>query len=332
MYPTPKLYLTLVRVGCHRRSWPPGESRRPSRRRPWCRPAAARERDPGRIDAHRGEPNCAASRQSSSMSRRVASGLSRVWSIIAATPAGAPPAAWTPSLVAPASRTVFSRSGQQSVATAWHEQRDCGRASRGGHFLHDDLDQALQLGLRHDGVAPDRGSWPVAGCSAARASACSARRRRSPAPLPASPASRRASARSRRCARARSAQSFRSWPWPRECRSPCSPRSPSQCPPHRSRCRHRPRGARRLVRPRPRCRDSPPASTLSVPRSSAVRPRPRSQATRSRRSAMPVWSLATATVRMSAAGANESSSAVAVSSCTTTTRRSLSVSSASGVM
>ena len=65
-------------------------------------------------------PNCAASRQSTSISCRVASGFRSVWSIIAATLAGAPPAAWTPTRVAPASSTPWRRSGQQSVATAWH--------------------------------------------------------------------------------------------------------------------------------------------------------------------------------------------------------------------
>jgi hypothetical protein len=52
----------------------------------------------------------------------------------------------------------------------------------------------------------------------------------------------------------------------------------------------------------------------------------------SRRSFTPVWSLATATFLMSDGGANAMSSADARPSWTTVTLRSLSVSSASGVM
>ncbi len=68
--------------------------------------------------------NSAASRQSFSISARVASGFRRVWSIMPAMLAGAPPAAWTPRRAAPASITDRSRSGQQSCTTAWQAQRE----------------------------------------------------------------------------------------------------------------------------------------------------------------------------------------------------------------
>ena len=58
--------------------------------------------------------NSAASRHSFSISCRVASGLSRVWSIMPATPPAAPPVACRPMREAPASSTPRRRSGQQS--------------------------------------------------------------------------------------------------------------------------------------------------------------------------------------------------------------------------
>ncbi len=61
----------------------------------------------------------AASRQSASISARVASAFSSVWSISEATsPAGAP-AACRPSRDAPASSTPRTRCGQHSSCTAW---------------------------------------------------------------------------------------------------------------------------------------------------------------------------------------------------------------------
>ena len=59
----------------------------------------------------------AASRHNFSTSLREASGLSSVWSIIAATSPGPPPEACRPSREAPASITLRSRSGQHSNST-----------------------------------------------------------------------------------------------------------------------------------------------------------------------------------------------------------------------
>ena len=94
------------------------------------------------IHAHGRELELGASRQSSSISWRVASGLSRVWSISDAIESARAAGGVQADPRRAGIKHAPKRSGQQSSRTEWHAHNVLERRRCRGHFLDDDIDQA----------------------------------------------------------------------------------------------------------------------------------------------------------------------------------------------